>query len=325
MNQNEFTRGENLPKGRKIDFYYGMLENNEDEGSYSDYYQPNMQEGSEADMNNLRWVMVTRDGYEYEGTLDEVKAMLAEYDKKDVDRVLSRQHNLQKRIIIRDDIDTLGLVTKRTFPYSAIGKIEVNCTGSFVDCRSVLTAAHCIYNRDYKQFYPWLDIQRNKKCDDDQGILHKWKLAIITAGYRDEPKRKAQNYDLGMIFYEKPSDVWLKYETCKFKRGQKIEINGYPVLHLIDEWKEFPPFCLWKSRCSITQKFPRRIGYRCDTYGGMSGGPIFARNNKNVIYAIHTTGNGICNNGRKLVICNSGLCITDYFHMSITSLIKTFG
>ena len=238
----------------------------------------NFTEDSMEGMDYLRWTYVTIDGYEYEGTLDEIKERLRnrKYIFFEAVNEAYRNHRYQRTVFSNDD--RIEVNDTEVLPHSAIGKLANGCTGTFIASNSVLTAGHCVYNINTRQWYNGLNIQRKKNCNPDDGVQHIWNTALTTIGWKSHGWR---SYDFAVIFYDKASPVFMDFDYNDTLGLDDATIVGYP--------SDKTGSCQWKCEDPLKMIWNLALGYHCDTYYGMNGGPIMINNNgTNVIYGIHT-------------------------------------
>ena len=235
-------------------------------------------EGSLQDMDYLRWVYVTREGYEYEGTLAEVQKLLgSEALVKTVNAAYRSQYRHQHTTLNSDIDDRVQVNDTKVSPYNAIGKLGNGCTGTFIASETVLTAGQCVYNFNQRSWYNNLDIHRNKSCDPDSGVEHTWRGAMALAGWKNYG---LQGYNFGVVFYNEESPVFMSFGYNDTLESNPIMIVGYP--------SDDSDHCQWKCEDQLRQIWDHLLGYSCDTSYGMNGGPIIIDNNgTNVIYGVH--------------------------------------
>jgi len=171
-----------------------------------------------------------------------------------------------------------------TYPYSSIGYVESGCTGTFVGPKHVLTAAHCVYSTMNKAWREKLNIRRAKSCNPDQGHYHSWKYAIISKGWK---LLGLPAYDYAIIVVNEPSSSQLDIAWLDAMPEVPVSVNGYPG--------DKSGICLWGSWCELVWKSKYQLGHSCDTYYGMSGSSVFAKEEstgKMVVYCVHAYGGG---------------------------------
>lgn len=255
-------------------------------------------DGSLEDEEYSQFVVLTRSGYEYYGSPAVVRSIFSalrvgrsfEELKDQVNKEFWSSSNLTSKEL-SDQLpktvfppDTRAKVSNtQKYPYSAIGKVDSGCTGTFIGPRHVITAGHCVYNTFFKKWRKNVNIQRAKNCDPDKGTYHKWKYVIITTGWRwfGWP-----SYDYAMIVVDEPSPVWMEIGWKKPMPLYTVNINGYPG--------DKSGVCMWHSNCKIMWQSKQRLGYRCDTSPGMSGSSVYAElGAQEVIYCVHAYGGSL--------------------------------
>ena len=319
-----------LKNGKKITFsaatsldYEKIRYNlNEPEFGTMEYFESN------------RWIAVNHEGMQYEGSLEEVLKYIGPVAAEDVGerapahprrpadsadpvpdpsfKALAEAmedvvHSAEKRSVIGDD--TRKLVTNFRFPYNAIGRIDIGCTGTFIAPRTVLTAGHCVHEGDGGDWYDQLTVRRSKDCDPNQGIAHNWNWAVTFQGWTQSG---LQTYDIAVITVFEASPVQMPFQAAA-SVGGGINIAGYPG--------DKPNRCLWRSYCSISETQEKRLLYPCDTAGGMSGSAVYqyySSLSHRVIRGVHAYGVG----GGDQV--NSGTRITDFYETRIHEWINEY-
>ena len=296
-------------QGKKIEFdeSVGMAPHNV---QYEE--ESNVEKRSIDDLENLKWVGVSHDGYEFEGTLAEIEEMMASSDVDDADseegeddgessddsadpnsEEEEEDYPTEEQIEANNDgnqteaatcksvngRDNRKRVNSYPFPYNAIGYLTSGCTGVFIGPRHILTAAHCIYNRKTKKWYRNLDFYRAKNCDPHRGrSKHNWIGAFSAAGYT---KKGQAHSDYGLVIVRERSPVYMSFGWRTLLLGRKIYTAGYPG-------DKRPRRCMWRTSCRVALfTSSTQLRFLCDVAGGQSGSPIWSfSDRKRVVYGV---------------------------------------
>ena len=294
--------------------------------------------------------MVTKDGYEYTGSLEEVENLFYtkedkddeneelpthSHDKSQDEKMPSHPHDISQdedvlthanndfRKVLEDSLEDLAekrsvigtdqrqKQVPNSFPYTAIGRVALGCTGTFIAPKTVLTAGHCVYGRS--GWYSRLDVYRAKDCDPDQGTKHTWNVAVTLAAWIND--RIPEN-DIGWIIVDTPSLVSMSFTFMTPPvTSTTIFIYGYPA-DLPTTRR--PDWCLYGTNCPLAIVESKRLKYTCDTYGGNSGsGVYYNRNGRYTIIGVHAYG--------VYQGTNSGTRMTTWYYILTHYVIRFYG
>ena len=286
--------------------------------SFSDKAAP--LEGTDEFLEGLRLVMVTKDGYEYTGSLEDVESLFyTKEDKVDENEELPTHHPNEFRKVLEDSLEDLA--EKRSvigsdsrqrqvpnaFPYTAIGRIALGCTGTFVAPKTVLTAGHCMHGRS--GWYSEMNVHRAKDCDPNKGQVHTWTNAVTVYGWINNPHPEN---DIGWIIVSSPSPVTMSFTSITPPAATTtIFIYGYPA--------DLPKWCLYGTSCPLAEVLDKRLKYTCDTYGGNSGSAVYYRKSNNMYTIIGVHAYGVYQ-GK-----NSGTRMTSSYYEITNYVINNYG
>ena len=243
---------------------------------------------SQTDDRYSGYFVLTRQGYQYESIPTNSESHYGDIGNTETLKFWNNAirnlpvYKSPKSIFLPDTREVIADTS--IYPYSAIGVVESGCTGAFVGPRHVLTAAHCLYSPVYKRWRGNLNIKRAKNCNPNQGYYHSWKYAIISRGWL---LFGLPAYNYAIIVVNEPSPFQIGFTWLKSIPEVPVSVNGYPG--------DKSGKCMWGSWCELVWKSKHQLGHNCDTYYGMSGSPVFAKEEttgNTVVYCVHAYGGG---------------------------------
>lgn len=181
-------------------------------------------------------------------------------------------------------LDTKVQLKPATYPYRATALITIGqarCTGWMAGPNTVITAGHCVHRGIGQTWYPLSDYTVYPAHDGTTAPYGKCnaKKLYTTEGWALSSKTE---YDYGAIKLNCQvgnATGWLGFAVLASTQGLPAIISGYPGDKPLGQWGSFD---------SIRKEAINWVFYKNDTYGGMSGAPVwYDAGNRVLAFAIH--------------------------------------
>jgi glutamyl endopeptidase len=211
------------------------------------------------------------------------------------------------------------LITSTTvYPWRAQAKLFVTfpdggtrgCSGTLIQAKYLLTAGHCVHNKDYGGWYTKIEVV--------PGLNNTYKpygsaFATYARTYQSWINNRSPNYDMALVTLDKSigsTTGWFGYNYYSTINGVTGNIAGYPG--------DKGGLKLYYHSGPIASSTAQRVSYSIDTFGGQSGSGVYRiTDGKRYVFAVHTNGT------TPTVTTNSGTRLDSAKVSNITSWIAT--
>lgn len=218
-------------------------------------------------------------------------------------------NNITPRYIVGFDDRERILNPSSSVPYRAICRIESYWdldnngvidnvvkvgTGFLIGPSAVVTAGHCIYDVENNKWCKYAEVTFAQNGPDSApyGIIRSTTIHTSSAWVQNGD----WNQDWAVVEIQEEIGNTLgwfgKMWTNDSLNNTQITVTGYPgdlATDITDKFFNDIPnkgTYMWTCDGAITTSYSARLEYSADTFGGMSGGPVY--NSSNQILAINT-------------------------------------
>lgn len=190
-------------------------------------------------------------------------------------------------IILQDD--RVQVTDTTTHPFRWLCRLEITAatgarwlgTGWFAAPGLIVTAGHCVYIHNHGGWVSSVAAYVGQNGSQVHRSLASTRFASSSGWVQNRDTR----YDYGVIFVTPGGDGYFGYGVLsdELLGGAVANVSGYP--------QDKPPGTMWGHAKQLLPPDPLTLHYQIDTFGGMSGAPVFLWDGRDYVVAgIHNYG-----------------------------------